>query len=229
MLYSAMYCAASDGRLRDREVDVGGNALGEALGEPRLGPLAPRPRLALGSRCVERREREVEQHHERELVVEEVVDDVRRRVVAGERSRRTDRSARGRGRTACGSRGRSRACGRRATRARTACARRARRASSASPAKFVRTNSSNAAASPSSARQKSATCFNPRWSRGCAASPYFATSSFSSLAARILHPGRRPRRVFPVSCAMTTDIAAKRITVNTNIFYWLAHRTSPCT
>ena len=84
MLYSAMYCSASAGGARDRQVHLGGNALGEALRQPRLRPLAARPLLAVGEPLLERREREVQQHDEGELVLEEVVADVRRGIVAGQ-------------------------------------------------------------------------------------------------------------------------------------------------
>ena len=52
--------------------------------EPRLRPLPARPVLAFGEALLERGEREVQQHDEGELVLEEVVVDVRGRVVAGE-------------------------------------------------------------------------------------------------------------------------------------------------
>ncbi len=71
-------------RLCDGLVDLGGDALGEALGEPDLGPLPPRPLVALVEPLIERREREVEQHDEGELVLEEVVEHVRRRILPGE-------------------------------------------------------------------------------------------------------------------------------------------------
>ncbi len=69
----------------DREIHVGRDALGEPLGQPRFRPLAARPLFPVAQTLLERRQREVQKHGEGELVSEEVVGDVRRRIVAGER------------------------------------------------------------------------------------------------------------------------------------------------
>jgi hypothetical protein len=73
-------------RARVGEVDLGGYARRELLREPRLGPLAARPALALAlaQPLFERRQREVEEGDERDLRLEEVFGEVRRRVVARE-------------------------------------------------------------------------------------------------------------------------------------------------
>ena len=56
----------------------------EALGQPRLRPLPSRPLVALSEALLERRQREVEEDDEGELVREEVVGQVRARRVAGQ-------------------------------------------------------------------------------------------------------------------------------------------------
>ena len=85
MLYSAMYWPALRFRLRDAP----GSRRRESRLEKRcrqahLGPLPPRPRRPSVEALVERREREVQQHDEGELVLEEIVRDVRRRIVAAD-------------------------------------------------------------------------------------------------------------------------------------------------
>ena len=72
------------GRFGDGEVDGSRDAFSEALRQTRLCPLAARPALALRQSLLESRQREVQKDREGELVREEVVDDVRGRVVAGE-------------------------------------------------------------------------------------------------------------------------------------------------
>ena len=87
-----------------------------------------------------------------------------------------------------------------------------------SPAKLPRTNSSKAAASPSSARQNSAACFNPRASRGRSRSPYFAESSFSSRPlVSAIQAGEVP--AFFSSALAIGMAAAKRITANRNVLF----------
>ena len=71
--------------LPDGQIHVGRDALGKPLGQARLRPLAARPPLALGQPLRKCRQREVQEHRERKLIGEEIVDDVRRRVVAGQR------------------------------------------------------------------------------------------------------------------------------------------------
>ena len=73
------------GGASDREVDLRRDALGESLRQPRLGPLPARPALSFGESLLECRQREVQEHGERELVGEEVVGDVRRGVVTCQR------------------------------------------------------------------------------------------------------------------------------------------------
>ena len=65
------------------EVDVCRDALGKALGQTNFRPLPPRPFLSLAEPLLQRGEGEIEQHGEGELVGEEVVADVRARIVAG--------------------------------------------------------------------------------------------------------------------------------------------------
>ncbi len=65
-------------RLPDPLVRGGGHARLELLGEARLGPLPPRPAHALGHALLQRREREVQERDEGELVAEHVVGHVRR-------------------------------------------------------------------------------------------------------------------------------------------------------
>jgi hypothetical protein len=70
--------------LRDLEVHVRGDALREALGEPGLRPLLAGPRHAVRQPLIERGEREIEQNDEGDLVLKEIVEHVRRRIVPGE-------------------------------------------------------------------------------------------------------------------------------------------------
>jgi hypothetical protein len=65
-------------------VDGGRHPRGEALGQPRLRPPAPRPGAALGQPLLERGQREVEQDHEGELVLEQVVREMGARVEGGQ-------------------------------------------------------------------------------------------------------------------------------------------------
>ena len=64
--------------LREALRDVGRDARLEPAREARLGPLPPRPRAALLDPLLERREREVQERDERDLLREEVLADVRR-------------------------------------------------------------------------------------------------------------------------------------------------------
>jgi hypothetical protein len=70
--------------LRDLEVDLRRDALGEPLSEPGLGPLAARPAFAFRQTLFEGGQREVEQDDEGELVLEKVVGRVRGGVVSRE-------------------------------------------------------------------------------------------------------------------------------------------------
>ena len=60
------------------------HALGEALGEPHLRPLPAAPARPGGRSLLEAREREVEQDDEGQLVLEPVVAQMSRGLVAGE-------------------------------------------------------------------------------------------------------------------------------------------------
>ena len=64
------------GGLRDLLVHARRHAPREATGEPCLGPLPARPAVAVAQALLERGEGEVEQRHEGQLRVEEVVDEV---------------------------------------------------------------------------------------------------------------------------------------------------------
>ena len=70
--------------LRDREIDARGNARREPVGEARFGPLTPRPGRTDPQLLLERVHGEVQERRERELVVEEVVREMRARLVARE-------------------------------------------------------------------------------------------------------------------------------------------------
>ena len=67
------------------ERHLGRHATGKPLSKTDFCPLATRPRFPLGQPLLQRREGEVEENYERELVREHVIADVRSRVVAGER------------------------------------------------------------------------------------------------------------------------------------------------
>ncbi len=67
--------------LRDAQVHIRGNALGEAFRQPHFGPLPARPRRAIFEALIERGQRKIQQHHEGEFVLEEIVDHVRGRIV----------------------------------------------------------------------------------------------------------------------------------------------------
>ena len=84
MLYWAMYWPARAPGPGHLELHLGRDALREAVGQPGLRPLPPRPVGPLGEALLEGGEGEVEQDHEGQLVVEEVVGDVRGGAVAGE-------------------------------------------------------------------------------------------------------------------------------------------------
>ena len=147
---------------------------------------------------LERGQREVQQHDEGQLVGEEIVGDVGRRVVAGKRSRPAAAPGRGPGRSGGGIRSASRPCARRASPA--GGSKRSNIASSVawSPAKFSRTKASKAAASPSSARQNWPTCFSPRWTAACDPLAVFGRQLALEFGGRVRQPGRRrpgpPRR-----------------------------------
>ena len=70
--------------LRDGLNHVGGYAAAEPLRQPGLGPLPPRPMLALGQPLPGRGQGEVQQHDEGQLVGEKVVAHVGRRFVGRE-------------------------------------------------------------------------------------------------------------------------------------------------
>ena len=72
------------GGLRDGQVDLGWNALVKTFGEPDFGPLAAGPGGPLFQTFVERGEGEVQENGEGKLVVEEIVEEVGGRIVAGE-------------------------------------------------------------------------------------------------------------------------------------------------
>ena len=71
--------------LCDGQVHIGGDALGEALSQASLGPLPARPFRAEIDALFERGERKIQEHHKGELVLKEVVDHVRGRIVSAEK------------------------------------------------------------------------------------------------------------------------------------------------
>ncbi len=70
--------------LRDCQVDVGWDALVETLREADFGPLPACPGGTVFQAFVERGEGEVQQDREGQFVVEEVIEDMRGRIVTGE-------------------------------------------------------------------------------------------------------------------------------------------------
>ena len=79
-----MYWSGLRSGLRDTQVDICRNALGKAFRQPYLGPLPARPRRTFLETLVERGEREIEQHHEGEFVLKEIVENVGGGIVAGD-------------------------------------------------------------------------------------------------------------------------------------------------
>ena len=84
----------------------------ERLRQAHLGPLPPRPLLALSEPLGERRQREVGERDERDLAGEEIVGEMGRRVELGSCACRARSPARGRARRAAGARAPSRGSGR---------------------------------------------------------------------------------------------------------------------
>ena len=85
MLYSAMYCAASAPASLIAWFTSAGTRLEKRSRQPRLRPLAPRPRLCPRlSRSSSVVSGKLSSTTKASLFCEEVVDDVRRRVVAGQ-------------------------------------------------------------------------------------------------------------------------------------------------
>ena len=73
-------------RRRDLLVHLRRDALGELLGQPRFGPLAPRPFPSFLQALFQRGHREVQQHDEPGLVGEQVLDQVRAGIIGREDS-----------------------------------------------------------------------------------------------------------------------------------------------
>ena len=82
MLYSAMYWPALRFRLRDAQVHIRRNPLGEAFRQARFRPLPARPGWSIFETFVERGERKIQQHHESKFVLEEIIHHMRGRIVA---------------------------------------------------------------------------------------------------------------------------------------------------
>src|SRR5262247_1400612 len=64
-------------------MNAGGNPFGKPLGKAHFGPLAPCPVRPLRYSLLESRERKAQQHHESELVLEEINHNMRRGIIAG--------------------------------------------------------------------------------------------------------------------------------------------------
>ena len=193
-------------RLRDAQVYIGWNSFGEALREACFGPLPARPRRPVLETLVERSQREIQQHHERKLVLKEIIQHVGGRIVAAnnfvEWKHRAEVEVR--------------LLAELPVDLMHVAAKLFQQLSSrlnivssvtCSPAKLARTKSSKVAASPSSARQNSATCCNPR----CGPLPlriavlrdqfpfHFATESFT-------HEGVASVAVAVLAAALSVEI-----------------------
>ena len=71
-------------RLRNRQVHVRWHALGKTLGQTSFRPLPPVPFRAVFQSLLQRSERKIQQHSEGQLVLKEVIEHVRGRIVASE-------------------------------------------------------------------------------------------------------------------------------------------------
>ena len=70
--------------LSDTQVHLGGNPFGEGLRQPDFRPLPARPGRTIFEAFLKRGERKIQQHDKGQLVLEEIIGNVGRRIVAAD-------------------------------------------------------------------------------------------------------------------------------------------------